>query len=69
MTEQQLEHDLGVGRIVLGATRREGAAIASDGGGLYREQDEEVVLEQRRDDWPLGELDADRDRGTGETLA
>jgi hypothetical protein len=47
MAKEQLEHDLGVGRIVLGTARREGAAIASDGGGLHREQDEEVVLEQR----------------------
>ena len=38
-------------------------------GGLDREQHEEVVLEQRRDDRALGELEADGDGSAAEALA
>jgi hypothetical protein len=61
MAEQELEGELGVGGVVLGAASGEGCAVASESFGLDGEQDEEVVLEERGDDRSLAELDANGD--------
>jgi hypothetical protein len=65
---QELERNLGIGRVILRPTRRERSAIARNHRGLDRKEHEEVVLEKRRHDRPLAQLQADRDRSSGETL-
>ena len=62
VSEQELQSELGVGGVVLGAAGGERRAVASEGLGLDGEEDEEVVLEQGRNDRTLAELDADGDR-------
>ena len=54
MAEEKLEGKLGVGGVVLGAAGGEGLAVAGEGLGLDGEEHEEVVLEERGDDRPLG---------------
>jgi hypothetical protein len=58
VAEQELEGELSVCGVVLGAGG-ERRAVASEGLGLNGEENEEVVLEQGRDDRSLAELDAD----------
>jgi hypothetical protein len=53
VSEQELEGELGIGGVVFGAARGEGRAVASEGLGLDGEEDEEVVLEQGRNDRSL----------------
>src|SRR5262249_7308755 len=66
---QKLERDLGVSWVVLGSTGREGSAIARERRGLDRKKHEDVVLEERRHDGPLTQLQADCDRSSSETLS
>ncbi|HKO92437.1 MAG TPA: hypothetical protein VJU61_14850 [Polyangiaceae bacterium] len=68
MAQQEFESQLGVGRVVLGTARLEGATVASQRRGLNRKQDEEVVFEQGGDDRSLAELERDGDRGSSEAL-
>ena len=69
VANEELEGDRGVGRVVLGAARGEGAAVLRERAGVDGEDDEDVVLEQRRDDRAVGELEADGDAAAGEALA
>ena len=69
MAEEQLEDELGVGGVVLGAAGGEGLAVSSHGGGLDGEEDEKVVLEQGGDDGALAELQGDGDGRTTEALS
>jgi hypothetical protein len=61
VSEQELQGELGVGGVVLGAASGERCAVASEGLGLDGEDDEEVVLEECGDDWTLAELDTNGD--------
>jgi hypothetical protein len=63
MAGQDVDGHLGVRGVILGPAGGEGAAIPRQGRGVDREEYEEVVLEESRDDWALGQLDADGDRG------
>jgi hypothetical protein len=58
---KELEGELGVGGIVFGAAGGERGAVASEGLGVNGGKDEEVVLEQGRNDRSLTELDANGD--------
>jgi hypothetical protein len=69
VTAQQIEGQRRVGRVVLGATRDEGTTVFGERARIHGEDDEELVLEQRRHDRPLGELEAHGDGATAEAFA
>ena len=56
MAQQQIERELGIGGIVLGAAGVEGLAVLGQGRRIDREEHEEVIVLQRVDDRSLGEL-------------
>ena len=68
MPQEQLERDLCVGGVVLGMARGERSAILREHVRVDRKQNEEVVLQKRRDDRTAGQLDCDRDRLSPEPL-
>ena len=68
MTAQQLERQRRVGRVVLGAARDEGTTVRGERARIHGEDDEELVLEQRRHDRSLGELEAHGDGATSEAF-
>jgi hypothetical protein len=68
VADQQLQDHLGVGRVVLGAARREGLAVVSYRRGLHQKQAKEIVLEQCRDDRAPAQLHAHRYRSAAEAL-
>jgi len=61
VAKEEVEGDVSIGGIVLGTAGREGAAVVGESAGVDGEDDEEVMLEKGRDNWPLGQLDADGD--------
>ena len=67
VVHQQFKCMLGVGRIVLGAAGLECFAVLRQGRRIDRKEHEEVVLLQRIDQGPLGQLQRDGD-GTAESL-
>jgi hypothetical protein len=54
---EEIQRDSGVRRIVLGATGREGTAVLRQGVGVDWVDHEAVVLEERRHDRAMGELE------------
>ncbi len=59
--EQQLENELGVGGVVLGAAGAEGLAVLGQGCGVDGEQHQEVVLAKRGHDGALVEFEREGD--------
>jgi hypothetical protein len=69
VAKEDVESYLGIGGVILGATGNEGPTVLGECGWIDGEDDEEVVLEESRDDGPLGKLDADGDRLAVEAAA
>ena len=62
VAKQQLQSDLGVGRVVLGAARGEGAPVLGEGGGVDREDARRMSCSSSADTiGPWAQLEADGD--------
>jgi hypothetical protein len=69
MAKKELQGEFGVCRVVFRAAGDEGAAIPCQGRRLNRKNYKEIVLQQRRDEWALAELEAHRNRRAAKALS
>ena len=69
MMLEEVEQIIGIGGIIFAVRGGESLAILGEGGRVDGIEDEEVVLQQRVDQWPTRLLETDGDGLTSEALA
>src|SRR5712692_1738016 len=69
MMLQKVEQIVGIGGIIFAAGGGESLAILGEGGWIDRIEHEEVVLQERVDQWPARLLETDGERLPTEALA